>query len=95
MRDVGTGTHITTLKGGSDSELSTAFSMDGSRLASGSGDGIVRLWDVEKGHFVMVLKGHYDTISVLIFSTDGSRLVSVRGKTARLVRQYRPLHRHP
>ena len=38
-----------TLTGHSDWVLSVAFSPDGKRVASGSGDGLVKIWDTKTG----------------------------------------------
>ena len=40
------------------SVLSVAFSPDGQRLASGSGDKTVKIWDSATGKELFALKGH-------------------------------------
>jgi WD40 repeat protein len=55
---------------------SVAFSPDGTRLATGSDDDHVRLWDVASGEEIARLEGHTERISVVAFSPDGARLVS-------------------
>ncbi len=55
---------------------SVVFSPDGSRLASGSVDNTVRLWDASTGVLLNTLEGHAAWVSSVAFSPDGSRLAS-------------------
>ncbi|KAG8984113.1 hypothetical protein FRB90_005558, partial [Tulasnella sp. 427] len=56
---------------------SVAFSRDGKRIASGSSDGTVRLWDAETGQQSgEPLEGHTDPVASVAFSTDGKRIAS-------------------
>ena len=56
--------------------LALAFSSDGTRLASGSKDTTVRLWDTNTGDELAILRKHTGWINVLAFSSDGKMLAS-------------------
>ena len=64
-----------TLEHGS-SVNSVAFSSDGARLASGSDDGTVKLWDVKTHENITTLDAHESGISSVAFSPDGTLLAS-------------------
>src|SRR5262249_23267853 len=56
-----------------------AFSPDGTRLASSSRDGTVKIWDATTGQEVHTLKGRPHYVAALAFSADGKRLATVSG----------------
>src|SRR5262247_1313105 len=58
---------------------SVAFSPDGKRLATGSFDRTVKLWDADTGQELLTLKGHSDRVSSVAFSPDGKRLATGSG----------------
>ena len=55
---------------------SVAFSPDGKTLASGGGDNVIHLWDIETGKRKMTLVGHTHWVFSLAFSPDGRTLAS-------------------
>src|SRR5262249_6020759 len=50
---------------------------DGKRLASGSADHTIRVWDVETGRPLAVLRGHQGSVANLAYSPDGRRILSL------------------
>ena len=55
---------------------SVAFSPDGKRLATGGGEGAVKLWDATTGQEIGALQGQSYRVSSVAFSPDGKRLAA-------------------
>ena len=53
-----------------------AIGRDGTRMATASVDGILKLWDVGTGQEVLTLKGHGGGVSCVAFSINGKLLIS-------------------
>ncbi|KAF4660344.1 Notchless protein 1 [Perkinsus olseni] len=64
------------MTGHTDSVLCAAFSPDGSKLATGSGDCTVRLWDLFTETPAHTCKGHASWVLLVAWSGDGKRLLS-------------------
>ena len=65
-----------TLSGHSDKVLSLSLSLDGKILASGSADGIIKIWSLIENDEIFEIVGHEDPINSINFSPDGRLLVS-------------------
>ncbi|KAH8202864.1 hypothetical protein TruAng_002917 [Truncatella angustata] len=66
---------LQTLEGHDSSVYSVAFSSDGQRVASGSGDRKVKIWDAT-GDCIQTLEGHDGSIYSVTFSSDGQRMAT-------------------
>jgi WD40 repeat protein len=65
-----------TFQGHTEPVFGVAFSPDGIRLASGSRDRTLKVWDVQTGEVQMTLRGHTGSIDKVVFSPDGTRIAS-------------------
>jgi WD40 repeat protein/DNA-binding SARP family transcriptional activator len=61
------------------------FSHDGTRLASGSADGAIIVWDLATGYQVEQLRGHAERVRALAFGPDDDALYSVADDRVLLV----------
>ncbi len=67
---------LKTFSGHDNKIMSITFSHDGYRLASGSWDKTVRVWNAETGECILVLHGHEDCVTSVAFSPDGKFVAS-------------------
>src|SRR4029079_5159554 len=65
-----------TLSGGKRPIYDLAVSDDGKRRVTASGDGVPRVYDVEKGEQLFELKGHSRGVQSAAFRPDGKELAT-------------------
>ena len=70
------GTTLYIYRGHSDVVYAVAWSPDGKRMASGSRDTTVQVWDVATGGNVYTYPGHHDNADTVAWSPDGRRIAS-------------------
>ena len=75
-RGAATGQLQRELKGHGNGVNSVAFSPNGERLASGSKDNTVHIWDAATGQLQRELKGHNHYVTSVAFSPNGARVAS-------------------
>ncbi|HBI47004.1 MAG TPA: hypothetical protein DDY78_29745 [Planctomycetales bacterium] len=78
------GTEERVLEGHTRGVSCVAVSRDGTRIASASGDGSVRLWEAATGEAMQVLSEHRGSVNWVAFSPDGDSLASA-GEDGRLI----------
>ena len=69
-----TGEELLALSGDAGPVWSVVSDRDGTRLATGGGDGTVRIWDTTTGQELLALSGHGGPIRGIAFSPDGTHL---------------------
>ncbi len=70
------GTRLLTYRGHSGDVYAVAWSPDGSRIASGSRDDTVQVWEAGTGTALLTYRGHSDWVWAVAWSPDGSRIAS-------------------
>jgi hypothetical protein len=76
IRNASTGRLISTFTGNTAPVAGLAFTPDGTRLASTSMDGMVKLWDTATGQEALVLRGHTSSVWGVAFTPDGTLLAT-------------------
>ncbi len=64
------------MTGHTDWVWSVAYQPDGSRLATGGDDGVVRIWDCATGEQLHTLTGHTGVVRSVAYQPDGTRLAT-------------------
>jgi WD40 repeat protein len=85
--DVASGALVRNLEGQTDPVYFQAMAMspDGTHVASGSTDDLIRVWDAQTGTTLLSLKGHMEDGNAVVFSPDGTTLASAADdKTVKL-----------
>ncbi|KAL9566564.1 hypothetical protein ACKAV7_009479 [Fusarium commune] len=67
---------LLTLEGHIRAVNSVVFSHDSKRVASGSDDETIRIWDAETGECEQELKGHSGIVTSVVFSHDSKKVAS-------------------
>lgn len=75
---------VITLFGHEGSVAGIAVSLDGQKIASGSADKKIIIWNLQNGEVEKELKGHDGQVTTLAFTPDGKKLVS--GSTDKTVK---------
>jgi WD40 repeat protein len=67
---------IRTLEGHSSSINSIAITSDNSKIVSGGGDNMIKVWDMDTGKLLNTLNGHSDSVRSVSITSDNSKIVS-------------------
>ena len=59
--------------------VSVAWTPDGTKIASGSDDKTIKVWNAHTGQCVSTLSGHKDPVRSVCFSPCGTKIVSGGG----------------
>lgn len=63
-------------KGHNAAVKSVCFSSDGRKIASGSEDKLIRIWNAEIEKELLVLNGHTHPVNTVKFSSDSKTIIS-------------------
>jgi WD40 repeat protein len=95
--DAHTGRHLRQFERSEGWVSAVAVSADGTRLADGGEDKVVRVWDLRTGQRLLSLTGHAQQVNGVAFSPDGKTLASYCGRGEIMLWDLgtgKALHRH-
>jgi len=81
LYDRAEGTLIREFVGHTNRVNTLAFNTDATRLASGGGDGSVRIWNVNTGDSIHVMRGHQSQVRSVQFGQNDRRILSSSADT--------------
>ena len=84
LRELEHGGLVTSLESGGGAIRSLAFSPDGSLLAAGGDDGILRVWEFDRDRVIAELAGQESTVAAIAWHPDSWRLATTGARTLRL-----------
>ena len=67
---------LKTFEGHSESVNSVAYSPDGTKIISGSGDKTIKIWDANTGECLNTLEEHSKEVDSVAYSSDGTKIIS-------------------
>ncbi|MBO7180327.1 MAG: hypothetical protein J6V51_02180, partial [Bacteroidales bacterium] len=67
---------LKTLNGHKYSVNSVAYSPDGTKIISGSGDKTIKIWDANTGKCLKTLERHSEGVYSVAYSPDGTKIIS-------------------
>jgi len=70
---------VMTLPGGKSPVVSFAWSEDGMKIAGGSKEGDIYIWDTRSGENIRTIKGHNERVEEIIWFPGGEKFVSLGG----------------
>jgi WD40 repeat protein len=62
--------------GHKSSVYTVAYSPDGNRIVTASGDNTAKVWDVQTGYLLLDLQGHTKRVISAVFSPDGKKILT-------------------
>src|SRR5207244_4264824 len=79
LHDAETGAQVASCQGHEGNVTCVAFSADGKRVASGSADKSVKIWNAATGKELQTLTGHSVALTSVAFAPDGALLATGAG----------------